>query len=383
MVSRETSQSNLDFFLKEDLKKWKNTVSGLTQTLKTEYQSIEYLRTYLTLFNIRTELKTFDSIDKVEELIEGITFENIREKYDEDSSEYETLEDLMSQIDLALIKSYKFISRVLAHKSDASILKAFIESAPDSIVFEYEHLLSLAIKNYSYEVITLLLELGADPTGDSNLALKVLALRCKNKAQNALLFEKFPSIAHHLNSFSEAILYAQSDSNYSLMGYLIENGADINYQNGLPLLRACCDGFSCMIGFLVGKGADFSIGNYYILDCNITHDVCSILLDKGLDPNVHQGKIMESVIRASSNSLVKRCVELGIDLSGLGEEFLHQAVKNLNYESIEMMEGAGAGFIRLKEYFERRNGNSNLKGKGELLRRIGLDDSIVSMALNS
>ncbi len=140
-----------------------------------------------------------------------------------------------------------------------------------------------AVKNNHYYLVDFLLQNGADIHAQDNLAL-IKAIHENNLQMIKLLFSHGINIGDNLvDPLNVAIL---TESVLPIIEFLVENGADLHYENDIILDSALLMGDLRVIDYLVRKGANVNFqGNERILESLIgkeKREIIKYLLSHGL-----------------------------------------------------------------------------------------------------
>lgn len=78
---------------------------------------------------------------------------------------------------------------------------------------------------------------------------------------------------------------------YDIVKLLLDNGADVNYQNNQALYECCSEGYYDICQLLLDHGADITSGRSLVVACKYGNvDIVQLLLSRGFDPYYDNGK---------------------------------------------------------------------------------------------
>jgi ankyrin repeat protein len=199
------------------------------------------------------------------------------------------------------IREEFYTSNVLSHaarENDTHLIEYLLDCGIDLATADLHYALGDACYKGNFDVIKMLIELGADVNGGDYGA-----------SENPLM-------------------HAARHGHLEIAQYLLENGADIearSYEGNTPLLFAAWEGQLEMIQFLIKKGADINSTND--MNWNALMQAClqgfyslaKILVEKGSDVNLvdkEKGATpLMLVAHSCSKQIVKLLLENGADKS--------------------------------------------------------------------
>ena len=194
--------------------------------------------------------------------------------------------------------------------------------------------------NSSFEY---LLSLGAEPSYDENLPLK-LAIYVRDLERIKLLVE----YGIDINKPNDlAIQLAFSKNSIRIQKYLIDNGADLT--KNLDLIIKYCRS-------------------------SANTEAILLMINAGIDLKDHLFQIAQLAIQRYNDSLMRTCIELGVDLKKLDQEDLAMSLGRLEIGTIQLMIDGGVNFCTLNDYLD---GDSDEGDKFDFLQSIGLEGPII------
>jgi ankyrin repeat protein len=197
-----------------------------------------------------------------------------------------------------------------------------------------------------------------------------IAMLTKNENLIKLILFFSPELAHksihkYENSMSEAILLTKD---INIIKLFLQHGAQINDERGRPLSTAIVVGDRRIINFLLSQGA--KVNSYHLtaaieyatpdivdlmilnganvnealLNASYGHshrtghpnsiDVIKILLSKGANLNIKEGRALISAIMAEQPEIVEYLLENGLDIRVCHDNALESATNNLIHGGI-------------------------------------------------
>jgi ankyrin repeat protein len=221
-----------------------------------------------------------------------------------------------------------------------------------------------AVYNNTYEIISMLIENGADvnlyKTGEH---VNSLSVEKRNKITYSSLHSKQYYYNFH-NDYTPLLIYAMRYNKYELFNILLKHNIEINNhktrQDWPALLFACCYGKTRFVKMLIESG------NVDVNECNISSgvspllsgcyklEIVKILIANGADVNCADKEGVTPLLWVleedwsdmnECNAIVAMLIIAGADVnivSDVGTTPLYFAVKQRNMTAFQLLIGAGA-----------------------------------------
>lgn len=117
---------------------------------------------------------------------------------------------------------------------------------------------------------------------------------------------------------TSAIIYGCEKGNLEIVRFLLENGADSNFNNHLPIIFACTNGHIDIVNELVNYGADANALQDTPCVIALRHghkDVFKLLYERyGANPHTQKNVILKEACLTNNVSVLYLFLELGIDI---------------------------------------------------------------------
>jgi ankyrin repeat protein len=267
--------------------------------------------------------------------------------------------------------------RIASEKGYLKIVKLLLENGAN---VNDQYALLTAIKNNYLEITKLLIENGADVNANNGAALAGASQRGHLEIVKLLLS---PTVGADVNA-SKALAVA---SDLEIVKFLIENGADVNANNGVALDYASRNGNLEIVKFLLENGADVNANNGAALAGASQRghlEIVKLLLSPtvGADVNADNGRALSFAISADKQNIVHFLLENGANLY---DEALTTAIRFNKPKYVQLLIDYGADFSKIskttpnygiyakiynKEYFKREEKEGNLADWEDICRYL-------------
>ena len=198
-----------------------------------------------------------------------------------------------------------------------SIVKCLVENNADVCVSD-NYCIRIACRNGAFDVIKLLFDHGADIHADNEYPLK-----CAAYYGNHELFEFLHTNGAdiYVNSGEVFRVAAQCFlKNYRIVKCLLDNGFDVNFENGYALKMAIAKRKQKTIEMLLKNGADINFLERCDLICAIkngSYEIIKLLVDYGCDFT-----ILNSATLGKNESDKQKIINL-LESVGVNKEMAH------------------------------------------------------------
>jgi ankyrin repeat protein len=167
----------------------------------------------------------------------------------------------------------------------------------------------------------------------------------------------FDSLLINQETLNKSLVAAITSNNLELIEFLIANGSDVEYKNGLPLKTASLKENLQTISILIENGANINTNNGFVLRMACTKnnlEMIKLLLNLGADINV--GNLEASLLKSPLSSaagkgnieIVKLLLEYKIEIPYLNNALSTALFKN-NLEIAKLLIENGADINSLNE----------------------------------
>jgi ankyrin repeat protein len=161
-----------------------------------------------------------------------------------------------------------------------------------------------------------------------------------------------------------------------ILELLIESGADVNVNNGEPIIWASFCFYTETVKVLVKNGADVQVNYNHLIKNTSEYDIMDFIIKKGADIHVDDdyplrmwaGIKVETNARNSlaySSCFVELLLESGANVNVLDDWCIKKSAFNGNIETVEILIKYGADFKKVKR--ARKN-------VVDLLEKMGCND---------
>ena len=247
-----------------------------------------------------------------------------------------------------------------AGKNDRDVVLNLLEQGAD---VNYEDSdgqtpLSNAVLNGNADIASLLLEKGADiDVLYEGKPLLFCAIEKDDKSLVEVLIENGADIEYEDKNEYTPLFYATCNDKIDMVSLLLEKGANIEYKGkyeSTPLFVATCNGNLALVSLLLEKGADIECENedgltpLFAAATNGYLDIVSLLLEKGADFE-HEGRNgmtpLEYAVRKKDKEIISLLLERGADIehaSEMGFTPLIHAISGGNQEVVSFLLENGA-----------------------------------------
>ena len=137
------------------------------------------------------------------------------------------------------------------------------------------------------------------------------------------------------------LIYAAKYGWSNILKCLIEDGIDVNAQDGTPLVEAAQAGHYDMVKILIEHGGDKNLmGSLYVVERSGHYDVVKFLLEHGAHKKSADALVIAG--KASREKIVSYLTELGFDMNQLYLTEIYLAVSKGRYNIVKILIEHGA-----------------------------------------
>lgn len=265
--------------------------------------------------------------------------------------DYDTLKSLISNGASFSFKREKIL-RYFVYKNNLEMVKFLIDHSAN-VNINNDECLKIAVNNGSVKMVELLIDNGADSSSDDYF-IYYYSLRLDHIQIVKYLLNKYKNC-----EILSKLLLISIDTDSSFINFLIDTGADINYKDGLPLIKSiqsknfkimdkllkhganpnCYKGEPLlqainmeeifMVEKLLKHKADPNIDGGYPLILSVKNnltDIAEYLLINKADPNASDCRPMQIAVDNCYESMVNILLEYGANPYYNHGEFLIRAI---------------------------------------------------------
>ena len=171
--------------------------------------------------------------------------------------------------------------------------------------------LKTAVNNRCMELVTLLLDRGADIINND---VEVLQVAIDN--DDVEMFRYLVSRGTDIHHNNDQLLRAVDSDNHQHIRILLDNGANIHVNNDEPLLKAVGDGNVDITKLLLDYGADINVNNGGLLTTaieNYDEEMATLLIKRGIRVNM-DGSELQLAIENKMKTAAKMLVHRGVSV---------------------------------------------------------------------
>ncbi|OLY79751.1 putative ankyrin repeat protein L25 [Smittium mucronatum] len=197
------------------------------------------------------------------------------------------------------------------------VIEYLIEAGVDANCQNGQALIDICSNMRGFAAIKYLVEHGADVNSQNGQALiSVCSNLYGTKSNNRNSDDYFLDESRR---GLPVVPLSNEEKAYIKVKYLVENGADVNAQNGQPLIKACMD-FSnlSIVKYLVENGADIHSQNdqAFLEICKLTNrfEHFEFLIESGANINAQNGQALINASEFGDLQKVKYLIENGMDI---------------------------------------------------------------------
>ena len=151
------------------------------------------------------------------------------------------------------------------------------------------------------------------------------------------------------------INYSLQKISNEMLELIISYGADININNGTPLIKAVRFGSIKCVEMLINHGADYSLQNYEAVDLSVERGQEFVLffINLGIDINMNNDIMLKSAIDIRNYEVIKLLLDRGADMTKLSPGDLYDIIASLNIDIISLF--LNLDFSVLNSYFNKND----------------------------
>jgi len=214
--------------------------------------------------------------------------------------------------------------------------------------------LLISFNHYHSKMADYLVDCGISLDSDNDELLR-MAIRCGHEKTVRKLVELGADISkcEILNHFLES---------ETMIRFLLENGADVHYEDDRPLIQCCEGGYTGVVKILLEFGADIHVKKDKPLRYATAYEnynIMKILLENGADVHTKNDYPLRTSVEDGEIDSVKLLLEYGANIHVNNEEVLIGSISRRDFEMVQLLIDSGANLNGVNDHPENMNDHTS------------------------